>query len=212
MGILISIYLHNERIRKMHRRCYQVWSGLLGVFVLVGCGSDTINQRAQTVYVEIQDVIYDSMELAFKGFNTATSATVPPQTKTGDNKGTLTVTGQVDQGTSPDKAMKLQLELVDYPSASTTNTTFKTGATKPSLNINLKGIPNGTLDALLSGDFLMSGTLSGTATLSITMTGTLQKDPSNTSKVQPAKYSIKGTTKSDYGTHSVDIQDAWTSE
>jgi len=51
------------------------------------------------------------MQLGFDGFNSASSANIATQTAAGAKSGTLTVTGQVDQGASANKGMRLQVAL-----------------------------------------------------------------------------------------------------
>jgi hypothetical protein len=55
-----------------------------------------------------------AMDLGFAGFNAATSANISPQKTSGTVKGSLTITGQVDQGASANKGMRLQVKLEDY--------------------------------------------------------------------------------------------------
>ena len=63
--------------------------------------------------------------LGFAGFNAASSANIPPQMTTGDVAGTLTVTGQVDQGASSNKNMRLVEALVGYQDKSPDGQTKK---------------------------------------------------------------------------------------
>src|SRR5258708_4492138 len=56
---------------------------------------------ARAAYLGLDPSIDRAIGLGFDGFNSASSANISPQTGKGALAGTLTVTGQVDQGASP---------------------------------------------------------------------------------------------------------------
>src|SRR5687768_3706351 len=85
------------------------------VFIVGGCGGAVkSDEDAQRAYLGLDRSIAKSLQLGFTGFNAASSANIAPQTATGDASGTLTVTGQVDQGASANKGMRLRVGMVDY--------------------------------------------------------------------------------------------------
>jgi hypothetical protein len=70
------------------------------------CGSDELDsdEEARRAYLGLDLSIEKSLGLGFAGFNAASSANIDPQIGTGDGGGMLTITGQVDQGTSGTRA------------------------------------------------------------------------------------------------------------
>src|SRR5688500_20391968 len=87
---------------------------LLGV--CVGCSDVGVDsdEEARRAYLGLDKSIEKSLNLGFTGFNAATSANISPQAGTGDAAGSLTITGQVDQGSSDNKGMRLYVAMVDY--------------------------------------------------------------------------------------------------
>src|SRR5262245_30241549 len=136
---------------------------MAGLLVLsVGCGSDEVDsdEQARRAYLGLDDSIAKSITLGFAGFNAASSANIDPQTAMGTKAGTLTVTGQVDQGASANKGMRLNIGMVGYDDGDvvinddgdTIHIVYDTDAApanQPYLNMMLKNIPTGTLDATL---------------------------------------------------------------
>src|SRR5206468_5428183 len=105
-------------------------------------------------YLGLDKSIGKAIKLGFDGFNSATSANISPQMASGDVAGVLTVIGQVDQGSSANKGMRLNCQLVAYTDGAvmlngkTVNVTYTTEsdvASQPALQMMLKGIPTGTL-------------------------------------------------------------------
>src|SRR5512135_1360909 len=87
--------------------------------VLGACGgSDTVSsdEQARRAYLGLDKSIGKSITLGFDGFNAASSANISPQMTTGDGSpgGTLTISGQVDQGQSANKQMRLYVGMVAY--------------------------------------------------------------------------------------------------
>lgn len=178
---------------------------------LAGCGEDegvSSEEEARLTYYGLDLMVGKAMDLGFAGFNAAQSANISPQSDTGDVKGTLTVTGQVDQGSSANKGMRLKVELVDYQDDPNIAVVYATDpADLPALTLNLKSIPTGTLSGTLIGKFGMIGDLEGEVVLSLTMNGELQPDPADATKVQrkPDTTHVTGTAQSAYGTYAVDV-------
>ena len=178
--------------------------------ILVGCGDEGVSseEQARRAYLGLDTMVGKAMDLGFAGFNAATSANISPQTASGTVKGTLTVTGQVDQGSSANKGMRLKLALVDYQDDAQNNVVYATDpAAPPALELSLKSIPTGTLTGALAGAFKMTGDLQGGTVLTLSMSGQLQADPADATKVQrkPGATHVTGTAQSPYGTYAVDI-------
>lgn len=163
------------------------------------CGDDGIdsNESARRAYLGLDPSIPQSLQLGFDGFNSAQSANIAPQMTVGEDTGTLTVTGQVDQGSSDNKGMRLYVGMVDYSKGPftvvvnegqdneedvTVDLTYNTSdvqADQPYLNLSLRGIPTGTLEGTLTGVYRVTGDIEPDAgfeadvTLDLTFMGTL---------------------------------------
>ena len=183
-------------------------------FVVLGACSSNVSsaEDAKRAYMALDDSVGKAIELGFDGFNAASSANISPQTADGATAGTLVVTGQVDQGSSANKTMRLDLAMAGYSdgtvSVDGTNTsiTYSTGATSPTLDLDLKGIPTGTLSGTLAGPFTMSGDLTGDITLDLTIDGMLAAGPNNTVIRATGTTSVTGTATTDSGAvYDVDV-------
>ena len=177
------------------------------VVALTGCGSDGVesDEDAKRAYEGLDDSIDKAITLGFQGFNAATNANIDPQTTSGAETGTLTVSGQVDQGESANKTMNLTEELEEYSDDG--ELTYDTPGSLPVLTMKLAMIPTGTVDGTLNGDFEMSGELEGMVTLSITFDGQLQPSASDPDKVErkPGTTHITGTASSGDVEYVVDV-------
>ena len=184
--------------------------------LLAACGGssdDASNQPAvkstadaERAYVGLDASIDKAITLGFDGFNAATNANIAPQVASGDDKGTLTVSGQVDQGSSSNKTMHLTEALSTYSDdgqlAYATN-----DAALPLLDMKLSKVPTGTLDGTLNGSFKMDGALKGSVTLALTFSGELQANADDPAKVErkPGTTHITGTATSGDDTYAVDV-------
>lgn len=171
----------------------------------LGCGSGvSSDEQARLAYLGLDASIDKAIQLGFDGFNAASSANIPPQMTTGLASGTLKVTGQVDQGASANKGMRLFEELVAYSDDG--KLVYDTSASAlPALNMQLKGIPTGTLDGTLAGALAVSGELTGPVTLNLTFSGTLQAGTGTKVERKPGTTRITGTATSGNGVYRVDI-------
>ncbi len=179
---------------------------LVFVLAVAGCSNGSVHSDAdaQTAYLGLDASIDKAINLGFDGFNAATSANIPTQMTTGANKGTLVVTGQVDQGASSNKTMRLDTAYTMYSDDG--KTFYDTTATAlPLLTMDLKNIPTGTLSGTFDGAFTMSGALKNSVTLTLSFTGNLQAGANNTVVRAPGSTHITGTAVSDYGTYNVDV-------
>ena len=180
-------------------------SSILVVSLLAACGNGVSSSAdAEKAYLGLDPSVDKAITLGFAGFNSASSANISPQSAGGGVAGTMTVTGQVDQGSSANKGMRLNDALSNYSDDG--KVTYNTDPNAlPALTINLKNIPTGTLDGSLNGSVAMSGGLSGQVSLALTFTGQLAAGPNNTVVRQPGTTHITGTATSQAGTYPVDV-------
>lgn len=179
---------------------------LIFVALAAGCGNGSVHSDAdaQKAYLGLDASIDKAINLGFDGFNAASSANIPTEMTTGTIKGTLVVTGQVDQGASTNKTMRLDTAYTMYSDDG--KVIYDTVATAlPLLSMDLKNIPSGTLSGTFVGAFTMTGDLHNTVTLNLTFTGNLMSGGNNTVVRVPGSTHITGTAVSDYGTYNVDV-------
>jgi hypothetical protein len=191
----------------------------------VGCGGDDevdSDEQARRAYLGLDDSIAKSITLGFAGFNAANSATIDPQTAAGTKAGTITVTGKVDQGSSANKGMRLDVGMVAYDDGDvpinedgdTVHIVYDTSTdvlNQPHLDMQLKNIPTGTLDATLTsntsmlGVYTLSGDIEGTLTLNLTIAGTLMAGATAGEVLRvPGTTTVTGTaTNSDGGVYNI---------
>jgi hypothetical protein len=188
----------------------------LGGFVLAAACQPTVNsdEQARRAYLGLDKMIGKAMALGFKGFNEAGSANIPTEQTTGDDGGTLTVTGQVDQGSSANKGMRLLIALNAYSDGPVildggekVNVVYHTDAgAEPHLDMQLKGIPTGTLSGTLVGDFGMEGDLQGSVNLNLSMSGQLESAGDGGTQRKPGSTTVTGTaTNPAGGSYSVNL-------
>src|SRR5690242_18695197 len=126
-------------------------------FTIAACGSDSVDsdEQARRAYLGLDMSISKSIALGFGGFNTAQSANITQQMTSGAGNGTLTITGQVDQGNSTNKTMRLAVGMVAYSDGkiaiddkgNTVTITYDTSTDttmQPALDLDLKNSPDGT--------------------------------------------------------------------
>jgi hypothetical protein len=187
---------------------------VLACLALVGCTSDSVdsNEQARRAYLGLDTSVAKSIQLGFDGFNAASSANIAPQMTTGVMAGTLTITGQVDQGNSNNKGMRLLVGMVGYTDGpfvidsnnNKISVTYDTTATaQPALTLQLKGIPTGTLDGTLVGAYHLTGDIMGDVTLNLVITGHLADGGNGTVIRAPGTTTITGTAVQGDGTYNV---------
>ena len=83
---------------------------------LVACNGGNVSTEAdaELAYLGLDSIIEKAMNLGFAGFNAASSANIDEQAGVGDVSGDILVNGQVDQGNSDNKGMRLTVALVEY--------------------------------------------------------------------------------------------------
>jgi hypothetical protein len=194
---------------------------LLAIFLtvaLAACGSSNVssNDDARRAYLGLDGSIDKALDLGFKGFNDAQSANIPTETGSGDLSGTLSVGGQVDQGSSANREMRLDVAMSGYSDVA--NFIYNTGGNPdggadagaaPALDMKLMNVPAGTLQGTLVGTYTMSGALAGPVTLNLTFTGALELDPDGGANAgvirKPGTTQVTGTAISPAGTYTVNV-------
>jgi hypothetical protein len=179
---------------------------------LTSCDDNEIDseEAARAAYLGLDGAIEKALNLGMDGYNAASSANIPPQTTSGGVTGTLTVSGQVDQGASDNKEMRLLLTLVEYqdevPDTELVITYDTDDADLPQLDLSLRNIPNGTFTGTLIGDFYMIGDIEGLVTLNLTLTGQIEaSDTDETIQRVAGTTTVTGTATSSYDTFAVDV-------
>jgi hypothetical protein len=168
------------------------------------------NDQAKQAYLGLDESIDKAITLGFKGFNEASSANIPTETGNGDVSGTITITGQVDQGASANKQMRL-VEAVDNYSDSDSGITYGTttdagtDGASATLDMSLQGIPTGTLSGSLNGTYGMKGKLTGTVELAVTFTSGLEANDAGGVERAPKSTHIIGTATSGSGVYQIDL-------
>lgn len=190
------------------------------LLALGACSDNSIDsdEQARRAYLGLDTSVQKSLQLGFDGFNMATSANISPQMVTGTGNGTLTITGQVDQGASDNKGMRLYVAMVAYTdgpfviddAGKKMTVTYDTSADQtmqPYLNLTLRNIPTGTLTGTLTGTYHMTGDLKGDATLNLTFSGTLMDAGGGKVARVPGNTTVMGTaTNADGGTYTVNLK------
>lgn len=194
----------------------------------VGCGDDDdgidSNEAARRAYLGLDGSIGKSLNLGFDGFNAASSANIDPQAGEGDEAGTLTITGQVDQGSSDNKGMRLRVAMVDYTDGVFTviyvngdgdeeevevNLTYDTSDVideQPYLQLSLRNIPDGDFTGTLTGTYFLEGDIEGDVTLDLTMAGEIMAGGALGTVVRvPGTTTITGTATSGDGLYEVNV-------
>ncbi|HEX5098662.1 MAG TPA: hypothetical protein VFV94_04150 [Polyangiaceae bacterium] len=161
---------------------------------------------AKRAYLGLDASIDKAIALGFDGFNAATNANIAPQSADGEHVGTMTVSGQVDQGASANKTMHLSEALEGY--SDDAHLIYDTNpASLPAIEMKLSKVPTGTLDGTLSGSFTMRGDLEGSVTLELAFSGELQPTAADATKVErkPGTTHITGTATSGNDSYAVDV-------
>jgi hypothetical protein len=187
----------------------------------VACGPSVNNdEQARRAYLGLDKMISKSLALGFKGFNEAGSANIPTQQTTGDDGGTLTITGQVDQGASANKGMRLLIALNAYSDGPVVldggekvTIIYHTDAgVEPQLNLSLRNIPDGTVtgsgadNKALLGDFAMDGDLQGSVHLDLSLSGQIESAGDGGTRRKVGTTTITGTaTNPAGGTYNVNL-------
>jgi hypothetical protein len=192
---------------------------LLCSTALACSGNVDDEDKARLAYLGLDNGIARAMQLGFDGFNAADSANIPTQTADGDVSGTMSISGQVDQGSSANKGMRLSMALDDYADDPVHPVDengeerdeeyeihYDTGSAV-TVNFSLRDIPDGTMTGDISGTVTMTGDLEGELELNLSLDGKIEQDPDDATKTrrESGTTSISGTATSDFGEYRVDI-------
>ena len=191
-------------------------TALLLVTSGMSCGDSAVSNDdpARRAYLGIDSAIDKAISLGLQGFNTALSPNISPQTAAGGVMGTLVVGGRVDRGSGPNRGMSLTTtftmyeDLVPSPEDSgTIDVVYDGQASSPTLNLSLRGIPNGTFTGTFVQTLHLSGNLSGDVYLNLMLSGSIRAAGSAGSMFErtPGTMSITGTAMSSYGSRTVNL-------
>lgn len=182
--------------------------------VVVSCGPPQVSseEAARRAYLGLDRSIGKSLTLGFAGFSAASSANIPDQSTSGDDGGTLTVSGQVDQGAAANKGMRLKVAMAQYGDGvvsfdgGTVRLVYSTDASAlPALTLQLRNIPDGTFSGTLAGSYQMDGDLKGSVTLDLALSGQLENDGSGKPRRKAGTTSVTGTATSSSGVFQVNV-------
>lgn len=180
-----------------------------------GCSDDAIDsdEEARRAYLGLDNSIERALNLGMDGYNAASSANIPDQMGSGDVTGTITVSGQVDQGASANKEMRLLIAMDEYSDGPALRvddedidiTYYTDPEALPALDLSLRNIPDGTFTGTLLGDFQMEGDIVGTVTLDLTMAGDLEDDGAGGIRRVLGATTVSGTATSGDGLYEVEL-------
>jgi len=182
------------------------------------CGGQVASEdEARIAYLGVDQVVSKVLALGFAGFRAADSANIPTQSDDGDESGTIVVDGQVDQGASDNKGMRLDVALdaysdgtIDDPETDADDEieiVYATAEGAPlDVDLDLRDFPDGTLEGTLNGVVVMTGDLEGDLELNITLTGEIEEDPDSAGDTLrvPGSTDVIGTASSANGTFEID--------
>jgi hypothetical protein len=174
------------------------------------------DEQARRAYLGFSKSVGKSLLLSFAGFNGATGATIPVQSATGDVAGMMTISGQVDQGASADKGMRLRMGMTSYSDGAiavpgddgAVGITYQTStiaALQPELRLSLRNIPNGTFTGSLLGSFQMTGDLQGEVRLNLSMSGEIEDDGAGEVQRTAGTTTVTGTATSGNSEFQVNV-------
>jgi hypothetical protein len=199
--------------------CRLLLGSLLGSLLVmpVGCAEDEglgSEEDARRAYLGLDQSIEKSLDLGMDGFNAASNANIPTQSGEGDVSGTIVIDGQVDQGASDNKGMRLTVTLEGYSDGvieqvddEDVEITYDTRPDDlPDLTLTLRDIPNGTLEGTLVGTYDMHGYIEGTATLDLMMSGPIEDDGNGGITRTVGETQITGVAHSGDYTYDVDVR------
>lgn len=204
---------------------------LLGVVLATAaaaCSDDDgvdSDEEARRAYLGLDLSIPRSLQLGFDGYNAASSANIDPQVADGGETGTLTVTGQVAQGSSDNHEMRLYIGMVDYSDCPCTiivnedeelqvDLTYDTSdvqTEQPYLHLSLRNVPDGTFTGELTtgtdglGVYHVTGDIEGDVALDLQFEGTLQDDGNGGTVRVPGATHVFGTATSGDGLYDIDL-------
>lgn len=201
----------------MHTRIALLLSLGLGLSLAPSCACGDVGseEEARIAYLGVDEVVTKALALGFAGFNAASSANIPAQADEGEESGTIDVTGQVDQGASANKGMRLQVALADYSDGRIDDPetevddeiaiVYATAEGAPLvLDMQLRDIPTGTLTGSLTGTVGMEGDLEGELELAISFSGAIEDNGAGGTERVAGSTEVSGTATSANGSYGID--------
>ncbi|MBT8496466.1 MAG: hypothetical protein KJO07_25690 [Deltaproteobacteria bacterium] len=201
-------------------RASSMWLLILATSLLACGGDDDIDSdtEARWAYLGFDAAVDRAINLGFDGFNAASSANIPTQSGVGAETGTMDVDGQVDQGASANKEMRLLVSLVEYRDGEVVDAetdaridlTYDTADGEPlDLDISLRNIPDGTFTGTMVGTMLVTGTeidgpdFDAVGDFDLALSGDIQDDGGGAILRTPGTLTITGTVTSGDGVYEV---------
>lgn len=172
------------------------------------CSSGNVNdeEAARRAYLGLDRAVDRALELGFAGYNAATNANIPEQSAPGDESGTMSVGGQVDQGNSDNKGMRLEVTLSedysDGPVEDELSIVYNGGPL--AVDLNMMGLPDAALTGSFTGTVVMTGDLMGEVDLDLSITGETEEVDGIIQR-KAGTVRVVGTASSDYGEFDVDV-------
>ena len=183
--------------------------GMGCLMMMLGCGQGISDEEAdERAVLGLQTAIERVISLGFTAFNLSNSANIDETTGAGDESGTLTLNGQIDQGNSDNKGMRLDVVLADYSDGDVEETVivYDSPEGEPAdVDLDLRDVPEGTLAGTWIGRFDMSGDLTGAVNLELALSGGLVAGDDGTVLLEQDSTMVTGTAISDFGAFDVDF-------
>ena len=191
----------------------------LACLALTACPGVSNEGDAARAWLGMEHGVDRVLQLGMDGFNAASSANIPTQTGAGEVDGLMTVDGQVDQGASDNKGLRLQVMLDAYADGpvdvdvdgrpdgwalvyDTAEGDFL------DVDLQLRGLPDAALTGTLIGDAVVGGDLEGPVQFDLQLDGTTEPlDGGEDDQIQivAGSLSVSGTVTSDFGVYQVDL-------
>ncbi len=175
-------------------------------------------ESARRAYLGLDRAVDRAISLGFDGLNAATSANIPSQMGSGDVMGSMLVEGQVSQGASSNREMRLTVGLTGYQDRVTREAdgggaelrlVYDRAADGSGLALTLSIRPGDMpgMRGTLTGTTRVSGELEGPVTLNLTLAANVRSMSGMGSRLERVAGTtrITGTVTSAYGTYTVDV-------
>jgi hypothetical protein len=188
----------------------------VGLVLSSGCGGVDSEDDARIASLGLDAIVTRVLGLGFDGFNAANSANIPLQEADGDESGTMSVSGQVDQGASANKGMRLDVALVEYADGTLDDpetddddeieVVYSTADGAPlDVDLSLRDIPDGTVTGTAVGTTLIEGDIAGEIDVNLSLTGAIESDGSGGTRRVAGSTNVTGTVESGNGAFDVDF-------
>lgn len=183
---------------------------------LAGCGGVASEDDARIASLGLNTMVSEVLALGLAGFAAADSANIPPQSADGADSGSIDVAGQVDQGASANKGLRLQVTLADYAETTIDDPTtdeveelellYSTPDDDTlAVDLSLRNIPDGTLTGTIAGDARITGDLEAEIDVALSLSGGLESDGTGGTQRTTGTTSVTGTVTSANGSFDVDF-------